>query len=260
MKILVLSDLHLDLLSFTAPQIDVDVIVLAGDIHKGNLGIYWARETWPDKPIVYVGGNHEFYNYDRMTVLEGMRSAAIEQEVYFLDNDEVFINGVRFIGCTLWSDFRLFGKEKQQECIAVAKERMCDFSMISERGLKFTPEDCIELHLESKNWLTNKLLKESFDGTTVVVTHHCPSWESVAPKYRSDLLSSCFASRLDDLVVNSSLWIHGHTHESFDYELNGTRVVCNPRGYISRGNIENPNFESEKTIFLPCITYDKFET
>lgn len=250
MKILVLSDLHLELLSFTAPRVDVDVIVLAGDIHKGNLGIYWARKTWPDKPIVYVAGNHEFYKYDRITVLDGLMSAAREQEVYFLDNDHVFIDGVRFLGCTLWSDFHLFGTEKQQECKDIANERMCDFSMISERGLRFTPEDCIDLHLESKNWLANKLLNESVDGSTVVVTHHCPSWDSVAPKYRNDLLSSCFASKLDDLVVNSSVWIHGHTHESFDYYLNETRVVCNPRGYVLRGVAENPNFDSEKIITL----------
>lgn len=251
MKILVLSDLHLELQRFEAAQAEVDVIVLAGDIHKSNLGIYWARETWPNKPIVYVTGNHEFYNHDRITVLESLRSAAKEQDVHFLENDEVFIDGVRFLGCTLWTDFHLFGTEKQQVCKDIANQRMCDFSMINESGIRFTPEDSIKLNLVSKNWLANKLLNESVEGSTVVVTHHCPSWASVAPKYRSDHLSACFASRLESLMGKSDLWIHGHTHESFEYELNGTRVICNPRGYVLHGVIENPNFEIMKVVCLP---------
>ena len=250
MKILALSDLHLELQRFEAIQADVDVIVLAGDIHKSNLGIYWAKETWPNKPIVYVAGNHEFYNYDRITVLESMRAAAREQNVHFLENNEVFIDGVRFLGCTHWSDFHLFGTEKQQECIDIANERMSDFSMISESGLRFTPEVSIKLHLKSRIWLANKLLNNSVEGNTVVVTHHCPSWSSVAPKYQNDLLSASFASRLESLMGKSDLWIHGHTHESFDYELNGTRVVCNPRGYVLRGNIEDASFNASKIISI----------
>ncbi len=83
MNILILSDLHLELSPFSAPQNDVDVIVLPGDIHKNNLGINWARATWPDKPIVYVAGNHEFYKHDRLNVLENLRLAAEEQNVHF---------------------------------------------------------------------------------------------------------------------------------------------------------------------------------
>lgn len=248
MKILVLSDLHLEFSNFIAAQVQVDVVVLAGDIHKSNLGIYWARETWPDKPIVYVAGNHEFYKGDRLKVIESLRFAAQEQNVHFLDNDEVVINGVRFLGCTLWTDFNLFGISWQKECLSLAKERLSDFSLIEENGFNFTPEDSLRLNNQSTTWLTRKLIGESFDGKTVVVTHHCPSWQSVAPKYQSDLLSACFASRLEDLMGNSELWIHGHTHENFDYELNGTRVVCNPRGYVLRGNVENSSFNPHKIV------------
>lgn len=250
MKILTLSDLHLELSSFTPQVVDVDVVVLSGDIHKGNLGIYWARETWPDKPIVYVAGNHEFYRQDRIKTIENLRSAANEMNVHFLDNDEVIIDGVRFLGCTLWTDFDLFGAERHKECMSLAKDRLSDFSVIEENGFTFTPEDSLRLHNQSRDWLSRKLIGESYDGNTVVVTHHCPSWQSVAPKYQSDLLSACFASRLDKLIGYSSLWIHGHTHESFDYELKGTRVICNPRGYVHRGTIENENFDPIKVIEL----------
>ena len=248
MNILILSDLHLELSTFSAPQDDVDVIVLPGDIHKNNLGIYWARATWPDKPIVYVAGNHEFYKQDRLNVLENLRLAAAEQNVYFLENDEVVINGVRFIGCTLWTDFCLYGKGKQAECMDIARELLNDFALISEQGLQFTPEDSLMLHHQSKDWLSKKLINETFQGKTVVVTHHCPSWNSVAPKYQSNLLSACFASRLEDLLGKSQLWIHGHTHERFDYDLKGTRVVCNPRGYVLRGDVENSSFNPHKIV------------
>lgn len=250
MKIHIISDLHLELSSFNPPLADVDVVVLAGDIHKSNLGIYWARETWPDKHLVYVAGNHEFYNQDRVKALEKLRFAADEMNVHFLENDEVMIEGVRFLGCTLWTDFDLFGAEQQNECLSVAKDRLCDFSMIQESGIKFTPEDSRQLHYQSKEWLSRKLIDEHFEGKTVVVTHHCPSWESVAPKYQSDLLSACFASHLDELIGYSSLWIHGHTHESFDYEVKGTQVICNPRGYVHRGTVENENFDPIKVIEL----------
>ena len=98
------------------------------------------------------------------------------------------------------------------------------------------------------NCLLKKLINETFQGKTVVVTHHCPSWNSVTPKYQSNLLSACFASRLEDLLGKSELWIHGHTHESFDYDINGTRVVCNPRGYVLRGAIENSSFDPRKIV------------
>lgn len=73
MKILALSDLHVDLADFTPPQVDIDMVVLAGDIHKSDLGIYWARQTWPDKEIIYIAGNHEYYRKDRLKVLENLR-------------------------------------------------------------------------------------------------------------------------------------------------------------------------------------------
>lgn len=96
MKILILSDLHLEFASFSPPPKEVDVVVLAGDIWKKDLGIYWARETWPHTEIIFVAGNHEFYHNDRHAVLSLLRKAAEDTGVHFLDDDEVVINGTLF--------------------------------------------------------------------------------------------------------------------------------------------------------------------
>jgi Icc-related predicted phosphoesterase len=85
----------------------------------------------------------------------------------------------------------------------------------------------------------------------VVVSHHAPSPRSVAPRYGADLVSAAFASDLESLIEHyePDLWIHGHTHDSFDYQLGRTRVVCNPRGYVSsQGNLENSRFDPELII------------
>lgn len=95
------------------------------------------------------------------------------------------------------------------------------------------------------------MFDDQYIGKTVVITHHLPSMLSVADKYKEDLLSSCFASNLDDLLGSANIWIHGHTHESFDYEINGTRVICNPRGYSRFDrDVENANFKSNLEITI----------
>ena len=249
MKILVLSDLHLEFANLNPPTAIVDLVILAGDIWKEDQGIHWARATWPDLPIIYLAGNHEFYRTERNACLGALRSSAQKANVHFLENDEIVIDGVRFLGCTLWTDFDLFGlthsKEKVfQSCI----NSLADFRWIKEVATPFTPSDAIRLFQESTAWLKNKLIEEPFEGKTVVVTHHLPSARSVAPQYANNLSSAGFASNLDALFGYSDLWIHGHTHTNFDYIAKGTRVICNPRGYVFRGKAENPEFNLELVV------------
>lgn len=242
MKILILSDLHLEFASFIPLPEEVDVVILAGDICKKDLGIYWARETWPYTEIIYIAGNHEFYNSERNAVLNLLRAAAEDTGVHFLDDGEIVINGVRFLGTTLWTDFLLFGLTRQEVCMDAGIHGLNDFSLINEGACLFTPKDAIRLCNTSIRWLKSKLLDYTYDGKTVVITHHLPSMLSVAERYKNDLLSACFASNLDELLGHSQLWVHGHTHDSFDYIANGTRVICNPRGYVYRGTQENLRF------------------
>ena len=103
-------------------------------------------------------------------------------------------------------------------------------------------------HAQQIRWLKDQL-QEPFPGKTVVVTHHLPSARSVADRYKTDLLSACFASELDHLFGPMALWVHGHTHDCFDYDVGGTRVVCNPRGYTHPdASPENPHFNPALVI------------
>ena len=243
MKLHILSDLHLEISGMQPHSASngADVIVLAGDIHKGAKGIRWAREVWPDNPIIYVAGNHEFYGGESGDVLEMMRKAAEETGVHFLGG-ELTIDNVRFLGATLWTDFLLFGAEQQEKCMAAGHRGLNDFRAIKNGGRPFTPQDSLDLHKASRAWLTEKLA-ESFDGKTVVVTHHAPSRGSLADRFAQDPVSACFVSELDHLVEQADLWIHGHTHDSFDYRVGKCRVICNPRGYeFASGGPENFDF------------------
>jgi Icc-related predicted phosphoesterase len=124
---------------------------------------------------------------------------------------------------------------------------MTDFSIIQNGGQRFTPEDAIQLHMASREWLV-AILAEPFDGKTVIVTHHAPSSQSVHPRYARDLLTPAFASNLENLMGcdRAALWVHGHMHDPFDYEIYGTRVVCNPRGYAP--NSLTPEFRPEWVV------------
>lgn len=247
MKLQICSDLHNEISVFDPFKTDADVIVLAGDIWKGARGIGWAREEWPDKEIVYVPGNHEFYGAKRPDTLAEMHIVASECGVHMLDNDEVIINGVRFLGSTLWTDFELYGASTSRDSMNEGIRYLNDFRVIHEGVRHFSPTRSVELHKESLNWLMEKL-GEPFDGKTVVVTHHLPSMRSVAERYKAGLLSACFASNLDHLFGKMDLWVHGHTHDNFDYMENGTRVVCNPRGYVSFRGEENIAFDPELIV------------
>lgn len=244
MRIHILSDLHIEFATFDPLAIDADVIVLPGDIWFGSQGISWARKTWPDNEIVFVPGNHEYYRSEIGIENEQMELSGKELGVHVLNRKQCIINGVRFLGATLWTDFGLFGEEQRNLAYSKAMNSLRDFHLIDYGHNKvLVPQDTIKFNAEDIAWLESNLIQERFDGQTVVVTHHLPSAISVAERYRQQLLSSCFASNLDRLLGYSKLWIHGHTHDSFDYELNGTRVICNPRGYCRHGKSpENQNF------------------
>lgn len=230
MKLRILSDLHIEFADFAPPGVDCDVVILAGDIGVGMGGLRWAESRFPDRPVVYVLGNHEFYFHD--TALVGVMKARGPTNIHVLNNDQVVIDGVRFLGSTLWTDFALFGEAERRFAMETAQLDMPDFSVIQNDGQTFTPEDAMEMHRSSREWLET-MLTTPFDGSTVVVTHHGPSFRSVHPRYADNPLTPAFASHLDHLIAGDrmSLWVHGHMHDPFDYELNGTRVVCNPRGY-----------------------------
>jgi len=150
--------------------------------------------------------------------------------VTFLEGAEVHYKGVRFIGATLWTDMKLFGDDWLVPLMV--SRQLIDYERIRSGAFGgFAPEQVILRHVESLQFVEDRL-SLPFDGPTVVITHHAPSILSIAERYRDDKMSAAFASCLDGLILARSpaLWIHGHTHNSSDYRLGGTRVVCNPRG------------------------------
>lgn len=243
MRIHVLSDLHLEFAGYEDHAVECDVIVLAGDIHPGTQGIEWARQRWADKEIIYVPGNHEYYRSQVDQMNEQFAEAGKLHGVHVLNRGEVTIGGVRFLGATLWTDFGLFGEGDKPWAMRECSSYLADFRVIRYGERVFTPEDSVRLHRQDVAWLKSKLREETFMGKTVVVTHHLPSRKSVAARYAKELASSGFASNLSRLLGLSELWIHGHTHDSFDYVEAGTRVICNPRGYVTYGGQENYVFD-----------------
>ncbi len=244
MNLHILNDLHIEFEDFVPPATKADVVVLAGDIGVGMEGLRWAQARFPDKPVIYVPGNHEFYQRD-ITLIDELKAEAPDN-IHVLNDDQVIIDGVRFLGSILWTDFALFGEADKFFAMRTARQQMTDFSIIQNHGQRFTPEDAIKLHEASRDWLAI-MLAEPFDGKTVVVTHHAPSSLSVHSRYARDLLTPAFASNLENLMDGdrAELWIHGHMHESFDYEIYGTRVICNPRGYAP--GALNPEFKQNYT-------------
>lgn len=238
MKLHVLSDLHLEFQDFELPSTNADVVILAGDIQPGTKGLSFAQEHIPDKPVLYVAGNHEYYGEALPKLTDKLRKQATGTNVHFLENDEVILEGVRFLGCTLWTDFELCGSEQIETSMWIAGERMNDYRHIrkSPEYRRLTPFDTRRLHRSSRAWLAERLATP-FNGATVVVTHHSPSVKSSNPMYHKDPLTAAFASDLEAFIEaqRPALWIHGHTHYCADYQLGATRVVTNTRGYPGEG-------------------------
>lgn len=257
MKIHLLSDLHLEFSQYIPhpAAYTADVVVLAGDVWTKDRGVHMARSMFPDQEVVMVLGNHESYKTDINENIARTRAAAEDTGIHLLENNEVIItaNGekIRVLGATLWTDFQLF-PGKSRECMIDAQQYLNDFRLIRNGEWNFSPADSVSMHKRTVAWLENKL-NEPFDGPTVVVTHHAPSWQSVATRYQNDLLSACFASRLEHLMDGNKVdaWFHGHVHDSMDYSINGTRVMANPRGYNRTGvdgAEENDHFDPDLII------------
>ncbi|HEX7811037.1 MAG TPA: metallophosphoesterase [Burkholderiales bacterium] len=235
MRIRVFSDLHLEMSDrhppFNPPDVESDVVVLAGDIDNGTAAIDWAEKTFAGKTVLYVPGNHEYYDGEYFEVAEALKARASASNVRVLDNDELVLGGVRFLGSTLWTDFELFGEQTLVPAIQESLRYVADFRAIrfGTEG-PFTPEHSLVLHRNARTYLAGKLA-EPFPGKTVVVTHHAPHPGSVHPKWGASLTSAAFVSDLSPLLGPAVLWIHGHTHDGFDYGIKGTRIVANPMGY-----------------------------
>lgn len=260
MKIQLVSDLHLEFgYNVHIPNAGADVLVLAGDICDAkmfkdptrnirNLAYYLFFDEVCDKfkNVIYVMGNHEHYKSTFNNTADILRSALSQyKNLHFLDNQSVDIDGVKFIGSTLWAN-----ANTEDPLTAVKLQfAMNDFRLIKvcdDKGnyRKFSPYDVRREHHVSKLFIEKELESaHHWRQPCVVITHHAPSLQSIADVYRDDTdMNTLYASDLEYLMnSNLKLWCHGHTHHAFDYKIGETRVACNPRGYP--GEREKVNLE-----------------
>lgn len=249
MRILLMSDLHIELAPFELPYDlpEFDVAIFAGDVWEPiKHAIHWISlnqvTKLKAKPAILVPGNHEFYGHEVHLSRQRGQQAAKDLGVHLLDPGSVVIDGVRFIGATLWTDFGLLGTPE------ISKDRahagMNDYLAISiadgNRLDYLSPDDTQRLHRLDRAFIEMELSKP-FNGPTVVVTHHGPHPESVPEPYRGDSLSPAFCSDLSELIENyqPDVWIHGHDHHHHDYRVGCTRILANPAGYERNGVRDN---------------------
>lgn len=233
MRIRVLSDLHVEGCHFNYTRHDEDVLVLAGDIGVGYRCTEFIRREFPmTLPIIFVPGNHEYYHNHFQQVNEDFKKSFDNTNVRFLYNETAVIDGVRFIGGTMHSNFGLFGEGQRWFVEQASKSGITDFHCIrtGATNRRWTIQDCKDEFDKFEKFAKHEL-NTPFDGKTVVVTHFCPSGLSVPERYKSSMITPFFTSDCEHLMGKSDLWLHGHTHDSLDYILHGTRVVCNPKGY-----------------------------
>ncbi|MHB8791253.1 MAG: metallophosphoesterase [Desulfobulbaceae bacterium] len=257
------SDLHAEfwqankidrILGLVIPPLPTDQETVA--LVAGDIGLAHRQETWLKVvsllakrflAVIYVEGNHFFYHNDYIGRIPELKiKVSLPKNVHFLENESVEINGVIFIGTMLWTDF--LGKDffKMQ----YARKNMNDFVVIKKPdGTRLMPEETVDLFQKSKRYIFDTLATAS-DRKTVVVTHHGVSPLSIHPRFRGDSLNCAFMTDISNDIIDHGpvLWVHGHTHNSFDYTLGNTRVVVNPYGYK---DVEvNPQFDKSLVIDL----------
>ena len=219
MKIQIASDLHLELFApslkgetLIRPAPEADLLVLAGDIDTGASAIKLFKD-WP-VPVLFVAGNHEYYGQLWEQTRADLKRECSGTRIHFLDNDSVVIDGVRFLGSTLWTNFQIRGFTQTQAMSAV-EQRLNDYFKIMTSQGPLRALQTLEDHQVSQEWLRQQL-STPFQGKTVVVTHHAPHPLSVHPRFGGDILNAGFMSDMTDLLFQADLWLHGHTHDSVE--------------------------------------------
>lgn len=267
LRLQLMSDLHLEKHPEWKPKAapQADVLVLAGDVGsylKGSLltdtdfGLSrFAPGRGPWRHVLYVPGNHEYDDLEFDDVHRRLRDACDDLGITWLEREKVVIDGVRFIGTTLWSDFDALkpaGESSPSEDVPAYREQafraanghLEKFSFFHQ-GERVLAEGIRELSLKCQSWL-REALAQPFSGPTVAVTHFAPSLRSADPRFGIAPGTAGFCNSLDHLLPWADLWLHGHLHSPVDYvdtqsqagQPHRCRVVANPLGYLSMGEGE----------------------
>jgi len=249
MKIQITSDVHLDQnpkKHYPLPSTGADVLVVAGDLGKpfqANFQTFVASAAATYPHVILVSGNHEYYSsgHTKEQIDEKLLSVAAQYpNVHYLLKSSVVIDGVTFLGTTLWSDIKN---------AYLAQQVMSDYSQIKKKvaGVKkkISPADSVGWHQDELAWLTTTLA--STPGPVVVVTHHAPSLASVetytAAHPSEPQVNDAYATNLVPLIASNpqiKYWVHGHVHHHLSYQVGATTVVANPVGYTGQLPVTPP--------------------
>ena len=237
MKIAYYSDLHLEFKRLDIINEEADVVILAGDIHIGEAGVVWAAETF-EQPVVMIAGNHEFYNHHNVNmtqIIDSMKAASKNTNVHVLNNENIIINDINFIGSTLWTDFEL--NNSKERAMTSALQMINDYSLINVATSNidnrlFTPVDAANLFKLAVEFIQSSIKP---DLKNIIITHHGVAECCSHQDYREDILSAAFNSDLEQFITSNkediTAWIYGHTHFNLDFEISSVPVLTNQRGY-----------------------------
>ncbi|TPQ24622.1 metallophosphoesterase [Methylomonas koyamae] len=240
MRINYFSDVHLEFGDQALPDTDADIVVAAGDIGVFSQGVEWLKAI--GKPVIYVAGNHEFYGYEYRQTLEMLREQCANTQIRFLEKGQFVFQGVRFLGCTLWSDLFVDGLDKAE---ALGRS-LNDFRKILFGHQAFRPEQFVELHQESRLWLEQRLA-DPYPGRTVVVTHHAPTeWSWIDSPNVIKKIAYCNDLKPLFHEYEIAAWFHGHVHNLGDYRIADARILSNTRGYLGRKTVAG--FDINKVV------------
>lgn len=231
MRLGFISDLHCEFCDALITVPEVDVLIFAGDIHirPKLLKNYFKRlRAKTDAIFLYILGNHEYYGHTFPNVQENYRNQVSKVEnAFLLEKDSITINGIRFLGTTLWSDLSdpIHANYIQNGLNDFIKIRTSNKSLFKATNYHQEFEAC-------RDWLI-KQLKSQLNRDTVIITHHSPSPITCSTAYRFSKIRNGFHSDLSELIIkyNPKLWIYGHDHVSGRHKLKDTELISNQPGY-----------------------------
>jgi Icc-related predicted phosphoesterase len=279
MKIQLASDLHLEFEDVIIKNdTGADVLILSGDIlvaddlrnQPADLSLadipnegygrarralryrdFFLRVSFQYKHVIYVMGNHEHYHgkFDKSAdiIREALGYLNIHN-VHLLDRDTKLIDGVHFIGGTMWTDCN----KGDPMTLYHLEQCMTDFRVIriaGENFKKFLPNRTVMEFTKTRDYFKTVIENLPQDATVVVCSHHAPSHLSIHDMYKHDkLMNGGYSSDLSEFILDRpkiKAWTHGHMHNNFDYLVGDTRVMCNPKGYPGENDQFDFNFVFE---------------
>lgn len=266
------SDIHLEMrktIPIIKPVKDKNVyLCLCGDIgnpYLENYEKFLKIHSELFTHILIISGNHEYYSV-RNIVSIGETDAMIEKivskykNITYLNKSGLIIDGVKFIGCTLWSDVSsipdiaekvmndykyIYVKKNKKNNKKNKNQDKSQNSSDEKYKRLLKASDVCEMNKECIEWIKheiNKFKETDKYKKIIILTHHAPSFSMLN---KSDVYSPCYATNYNDIMGKPvSIWISGHSHHSNHIRINNTLCVSNCMGYPG----EKVNYDARKYI------------